>query len=145
MLTICLITFICSLVGSMLVIRYSYLVSRQLLNRHAQNDVQRFHTGFIPRVGGGPLLVASVVGVLLAANKGAIPWQLGGYLLASALPVFVAGLLEDLTQRIAPRWRLLASFVSAACAIWLLNVYLHRVAVPGLDYLLVAFPFLAGC
>lgn len=61
-------------------------------------------------------------------------------LLLCALPVFGAGLLEDLTKKVSVRMRLLASFLSAALAIWLLNACLSRLDTPGLDELMLFVP-----
>jgi len=57
-------------------------------------------------------------------------------LLACSLPAFVAGLVEDLTKRVSPAQRLLATVVSAALAFWILGAQLTRSDIPGLDWLL---------
>ena len=53
----------------------------------------------------------------------------GLLLFASAAPVFVAGLIEDFTQRVGISVRLLASLVSAAVAGWLLGAWITRIDV----------------
>ncbi|PTT87755.1 glycosyl transferase, partial [Pelomonas sp. HMWF004] len=62
-------------------------------------------------------------------------WALGGLLLVCGLPAFVAGLVEDLTKRVSPAKRLVASGVSAGLGIWLLGAAITRTDVPGLDLL----------
>ena len=57
-------------------------------------------------------------------------------LLAAAQPAFAAGLTEDLTKKVGPLPRLLATFVAAGMGFWLLNAGLARLDVPGVDQLL---------
>jgi UDP-GlcNAc:undecaprenyl-phosphate GlcNAc-1-phosphate transferase len=59
--------------------------------------------------------------------------RMGLTLLASAAPVFAAGLMEDMTQRLSIAVRLVAAFVSAALAGWLLGAWITRLDVPLLD------------
>ncbi len=59
--------------------------------------------------------------------------RMGLMLLASAAPVFAAGLIEDFTQRLSIAVRLVAAFVSAALAGWLLEAWIVRLDVPVLD------------
>jgi len=46
-------------------------------------------------------------------------------LLISGLPIFTAGLLEDISGKIRPRNRLLAAFLSAGLAVFLTGMYLN--------------------
>ena len=64
-------------------------------------------------------------------------------LLAASLPVFLAGLMEDLTKRISPFIRLVAAFFSAGLGILLLNGVLIRLGLPIVDGVLAAYPSLA--
>jgi UDP-N-acetylmuramyl pentapeptide phosphotransferase/UDP-N-acetylglucosamine-1-phosphate transferase len=63
----------------------------------------------------------------------------GLFLVASGAPAFAAGLIEDLTKRVAPRHRLLATAVSAAIMVWLVDAVITRTDIPGLDWV-VSFP-----
>jgi UDP-N-acetylmuramyl pentapeptide phosphotransferase/UDP-N-acetylglucosamine-1-phosphate transferase len=58
---------------------------------------------------------------------------IGLLLLASALPVFAAGLAEDITQKVSKELRLAAALVSAALAGWLLTAWIVRLDVPLLN------------
>ncbi|MDE2082617.1 MAG: glycosyltransferase family 4 protein, partial [Burkholderiales bacterium] len=60
---------------------------------------------------------------------------LGLLLLACALPAFAAGLAEDLTRRVSPRRRLVATALSAALASWVLDATIRHTGIPGLDAL----------
>ena len=112
----------------------------QLSLDHDLNGVQKIHTLPVPRIGG-----LGVLASLLAAALWGATGQEGGartalLLLLCSLPVFAAGLVEDLTKRVPVRTRLLASFVSGALAAWLLGAYLTRLNTPGLDLLVTTVP-----
>lgn len=59
------------------------------------------------------------------------PWLV----LLAALPAWGVGLLEDVTKKVGVTARLLATFVSAMVGYWLLDAYMPRLDVPGLDHL----------
>lgn len=96
--------------------------------RDEDRGVQKFHEWAAIRVGG--------VGVAagLAALAGWLWWrsapEVAGVfsrLVGAAVPVFLAGLGEDVTRRVAPRWRLVAAFVSAGLAWGWVNAAVVRV------------------
>ena len=60
-------------------------------------------------------------------------------LFIAAMPVFVAGLLEDITKDIGASKRLLAAFLSAAIAWWLIGG-VSRVGFSSVDWLLAYWP-----
>lgn len=107
---------------------------------HDLDGVQKIHTSPVPRVGGvaiaSGLVSAALVATLLDHEHAG---KIQGMLLC-ALPAFAAGLIEDLTKRVSVSTRLLASAVSGALAVWLLDAYLRRVDVPGLDWLIGLAP-----
>jgi len=95
--------------------------------------VQKFHHAPTPRVGGVALYLALLLVTELA------PPRVGSLLMAmllSAMPAFLAGLLEDVTKGVSVRKRLAATFVSGLLAFGLTGMTLERVDVPGLDWLL---------
>nr|WP_294867085.1 glycosyltransferase [uncultured Pseudogulbenkiania sp.] len=101
---------------------------------------QKFHTTPTPRVGGVPIMAGLIVSSLVA-------WFLRleefAYLLMASVPVFLAGLAEDLTKKVRPLYRLLFAFVSAMLAVWLLGAKLAWLGVPVLDTALLVVPGLA--
>jgi UDP-N-acetylmuramyl pentapeptide phosphotransferase/UDP-N-acetylglucosamine-1-phosphate transferase len=108
--------------------------------------VQKFHVTPVPRIGG----VAMLAGVAFACcharsqtDHFLMAAEISGALLLvlAGAPVFLAGLLEDLTKRVSARSRLSASFASALLACWLLDASLHRLDIWGVDQLLVLTPF----
>ncbi len=72
-----------------------------------------------------------------------LSWQLHSWipvlLLISGLPAFGAGLIEDVTKKVGPGPRLLATFVAALIAFFLLNASLSRLGIPGVDQFLQQF------
>ncbi|GLS97688.1 glycosyl transferase [Piscinibacter gummiphilus] len=108
---------------------------------HDLRGVQKFHARPVPRVGGIGVMLGLVAGAIVAEMNHA-PFAPSIWLLmACALPAFGAGIAEDLTKKVTPRWRLLATAVSAGLAAWLLNGLILRTHIPGLDLLLPWTPF----
>lgn len=140
MLITFLASFFCALVVAVLVIRYDHL-HRHLTSDHDTAGVQKFHTAPVPRIGGVPLFFGLLAGqlawYLLSDNT------LGLMLAVCALPAFAAGLTEDMTKRISPLWRLLATFAAALIAAWWFGDVLIRFDLPWVDRVLQALPLLA--
>lgn len=103
---------------------------------HDVSGPQKFHAHAVPRVGGVGIFAGMLAGVALLSWLGAAFEPLALLLLACSLPAFVAGLVEDLTKRVSPAQRLLATAVSAALAFWVLDAQITRSDIPGLDWLL---------
>jgi UDP-N-acetylmuramyl pentapeptide phosphotransferase/UDP-N-acetylglucosamine-1-phosphate transferase len=59
----------------------------------------------------------------------------GWLLLACGLPAFGAGIIEDLTKKVSPGKRLLATALSGLLAAWVLGALIRHTATPGLDAL----------
>lgn len=111
---------------------------------HDTDGAQKFHTVPVPRVGGLGLFIGLLVAALswrYVADDEASDKAI--WLLACGLPAFGAGLIEDFTKNVSVRTRLIATFVAAALAVWLLNAQLADLDTPGLDQLLLLSPFLA--
>jgi len=103
------------------------------------NKPQAAHSRATPRVGGLAVVAGSLAGLLvLGPSNMTLAW-LWPVLFIAAMPVFLAGLLEDVTKEVGALKRLLAAFASAAIAWWLLGG-ITRVGLPGVDYLLALWP-----
>jgi UDP-N-acetylmuramyl pentapeptide phosphotransferase/UDP-N-acetylglucosamine-1-phosphate transferase len=100
---------------------------------------QASHSRPTPRVGGLAVLAGSLAGLLVLGPKNMTLTWLWPVLFVAALPVFVAGLLEDITKDIGSGKRLLAAFVSAAIAWWLLGG-VSRVGLWPVDWILGFWP-----
>ena len=110
--------------------------------------IQSAHSGFVPRVGGLAIYL-SVLGLIPLLSFGFIPLAMVfdisaeelTWLILSAGPVFVVGLVEDLGYSMAPKVRLIASIISSIVALIVFKVWLSKLGVPGLDALLLFAPF----
>jgi UDP-N-acetylmuramyl pentapeptide phosphotransferase/UDP-N-acetylglucosamine-1-phosphate transferase len=102
---------------------------------HDTSGPQKFHAQPVPRVGGIGILGGAMAGAALMTWLNRPPGGLAVMLLVCATPAFAAGLVEDLTKRVSPGKRLLATAVSAGLAFWLLGAQITRTDIPGLDTL----------
>ncbi len=135
-----LLSFTVSLLSTLAVLRSS--------DRHgglsADTEIsgpQKFHIRPVPRIGGVGVLLAMFAGAVLAQfTRPALSESLW-LLLASALPAFVAGFAEDLTKKVSASRRLIAAVISAALAVWLLEMVVRHTAIPGVDLLIRIEPF----
>jgi UDP-N-acetylmuramyl pentapeptide phosphotransferase/UDP-N-acetylglucosamine-1-phosphate transferase len=129
----------CSFAVSMLIIRYAHL-HRRITSHHPANGPQQSHIGCTPRIGGIAIVLGMLLGITLLCPKFNIPRQTGMIWFIAAAPVFLAGLAEDLTNKIGARWRLLAAFVSAGGGVWLMHSQFVRLGIAGVDQLLLISP-----
>jgi UDP-GlcNAc:undecaprenyl-phosphate/decaprenyl-phosphate GlcNAc-1-phosphate transferase len=117
---------------------------------YAIDAPQRFHAGSTPRVGGLAIALACISAWFIAwalslagaLNNTPLPIQSTAYWTLALFPAFAAGLLDDLTQKLGVRWRLLASMASAALGCWLLGLAVPRLGIPFLDAYWMSMPWL---
>ena len=132
-------SFLSSLVLTLLVVRSASLHSWMSAD-HDLSGPQKFHTDPVPRIGGFGVLAAMVVAGLFSdftqAGSAARFWLL----IACGAPAFLVGIAEDLTKAVSARWRLLATCISAALAVWLLEGVILRTDIPGVDQLIRWIP-----
>jgi UDP-N-acetylmuramyl pentapeptide phosphotransferase/UDP-N-acetylglucosamine-1-phosphate transferase len=99
---------------------------------HDTTGPQKFHAHPVPRIGGVGIVIGIAVGAAWLYRRGDGP--VAAALLACGMPAFLAGAQEDLTKRVSPRRRLLATALSAALAAWGLEAIITRTSIPGLDW-----------
>ena len=133
MFEILVYSFFASLVCTILLVRFKDWHGRFTMDMDT-SGVQKFHSAPVPRIGGVSVLFGFLITLLIAQTKW--PYSYVWLLLIAALPAFVAGLIEDLTKKVGPVPRLLATFVAAALGFWLLKAELSRLALPAVDQLL---------
>lgn len=131
----CIFSAVTSLLIALFLLRYLH-IHQHLTGDPTTQEPQKYHLGKIPRVGGIPIFIGIIVGIVIQISMGRLPTHLGLFWLFTAIPVFGAGLAEDLSKRVSVMWRLLASFISAGIGCWLLGAIIHRLDIPGIDSLL---------
>jgi UDP-N-acetylmuramyl pentapeptide phosphotransferase/UDP-N-acetylglucosamine-1-phosphate transferase len=102
---------------------------------HDLSGPQKFHAVPVPRIGGVGMVVALIACTFAAWASHHTHWRLGALLLLAGVPAFAAGLIEDMTKRVSPAKRLLATAISAGLGIWLLGAAITKTDIPGLDWL----------
>lgn len=130
---------------AMVSLMVSFLISLVLIRasrRHAgflmdsDSGPQKFHSLPTPRVGGIAIAAGISVALLLASARSLVSLQWVLLVIGCALPVFLSGLIEDVTKKVRPLWRLLLAFASGALAWWYLDAHLVRSDVGWLTWLL---------
>ncbi len=129
-----LLAFVASLMVTLGVIHLSKTHGRFSLD-HDVSGPQKFHARPVPRVGGVGIVAGLVAALVLLHWTAPSAGQTGVLLMACALPCFAGGLVEDLTKRVSPRMRLIATAVSAALAAWVLDAAITRADIPVVDLL----------
>ncbi len=132
MISLALLAFVLSLVCTLWVRR----IFRRPYVIYSPDAPQRFHFGDVPRMGGLGLLAGWALSL---AALPALQWAgMAGnielesrliFWLIMLLPAFAGAVLEDLTQRLTVRWRLLLTLSSGLLAWGLLGA-----KVPGLGF-----------
>ncbi|MGS0621360.1 MraY family glycosyltransferase [Ralstonia sp. VS2407] len=137
-----IVAFALSFVCTMMLVRHAHL------HEHFSADwdlggVQKNHAHPVPRVGGiGIFLgIVSAIGTCLVRGQPGLAWDMA-LLVICASVAFLAGLIEDLTKKVSPRERLLATMVAGLLASWLLHAWIPRVDIAWVDAYL-AIPIVA--
>jgi UDP-N-acetylmuramyl pentapeptide phosphotransferase/UDP-N-acetylglucosamine-1-phosphate transferase len=141
-MSVLLLSFLFSLFVTLSIVRSSHMHA-QLTSDSDFIGVQKFHTVAVPRVGG----VGIIVGVLMALSmryfQNVEVGAFGLLLLVSALPVFLSGLIEDITKQVGVKIRLISAILSAGLAGYFLNAWLSSVQIPVIDDLMLSYPIVA--
>ncbi len=96
-----------------------------------RNGIQKFHTWEARRAGGIAIFISLSITCFFSEYT-----KEGLLILISALPVFLGGLMEDITKRISPKIRLAFAFLSGIIASIILEANLQRVDIFFVDFLL---------
>jgi UDP-N-acetylmuramyl pentapeptide phosphotransferase/UDP-N-acetylglucosamine-1-phosphate transferase len=131
--------FVVALVATLFIVRSSMRHAR-LSADHDLDGPQKFHSRPVPRIGGLGVMFAFAAGALMVALNRGQESPLIWLLLLCGLPAFLMGITEDLTKRVRPRNRLIATAISALLAAWLLEAVIQRTDVPLLQAVVSWFP-----
>jgi len=124
------LSILISFVTAYLIIRYQHLY-KSYSNDHDLEGKQKFHDSPVPRIGG----IALLAGIFVA--------QPPFWLILSIQPIFIGGLLEDLTKNISPRSRLLLSFLSAIIALYGLDIGIQQFGLAWFDSIILSTPVIS--
>lgn len=143
-----MLLFLCAFAGSAILTLFVVRSGRTHFKFSADHDLsgpQKFHARPVPRVGGLGILGGLVGAVaLLWWTRGSEVGRYAVLLLLCGAPAFAAGLIEDLTKRVAARWRLLATALAALFAVLVLDASITRTDLWGLDWI-ASFAVGAAC
>src|SRR5262245_21444299 len=119
-----IISFLTSVVASLLVIRYTR--GHAVFSVELLDGPQRFHSESVPRIGGVALILAALAAFGDASSIGNDEAVLRWLFLAASLPAFLSGLVEDVARNVSPHRRLVLNAASAVLGVWLLDGVLTR-------------------
>ena len=100
---------------------------------HDTKGVQKYHTVAVPRIGGIALFTGLAVGSIFHGLQADDQLHLSKWAGVAALPVFLGGLVEDVSKKMSARDRLLLAFLSAAIGYYELGIGLHSVGWEAFD------------
>lgn len=127
--TALLASFVASAVSTIVIVTTA---ARQSWGDVNFSGPQKFHTVAVPRFGG--VSIAIGVSIIYLTTWTVEDVRMGRLLLACCLPVFAAGLIDDLTRSVSPRARMLASIISGGLAFWLIDAGISETSIPLLDW-----------
>jgi UDP-N-acetylmuramyl pentapeptide phosphotransferase/UDP-N-acetylglucosamine-1-phosphate transferase len=128
-----LIAFIVAALAGLLLVRSASLHAAHTADRDFSKP-QKVHAVPVPRIGGLAVVLGLLAWLGWHAWQGASP-VMPALLLACAMPAFLAGFVQDCTEAITPRGRLIATAVSAVLAFHFVDAGLRHTTIPGLDWL----------
>ena len=130
MIKIFSLSILISLVTAYVIVKYQHLYKSYAHDNNKLEGKQHIHIKTVPRIGG----IALIAGILAT--------QPPFWLVIAIQPIFIGGLLEDLTDNISPRSRLLLSFLSAAIAFYGLDIGLQQIGWAWFDSNILSFPII---
>ena len=86
-------------------------------------------------------MAALVAGGTIAQLNGSPATESLWLLIVCSPPAFAAGIAEDLTKKVSPRRRLVATALSTSLGIWLLGAVVIQTDIPGVDQPIRWLPF----
>jgi UDP-GlcNAc:undecaprenyl-phosphate GlcNAc-1-phosphate transferase len=120
-----------------LLVRYA----REHAHLYSPELPQRFHVGHVPRLGGAAIFLGCTIGWtwMVISDWFDLPnqirmdeWLAAGLWVVTLIPV-AGGVIEDLTQRLPARHRLLLTVAAAVIAVFALKLSVPRIGVPMVD------------
>ncbi len=103
---------------------------------YALSGPQKIHQEVVPRIGGLGIYIGFLLGFCFLYYFNNLITLQYFYILLASLPIFAAGLAEDLTKKIDVAYRFASSICSGLIFIWLFDIQSIRVDVIYLDTIL---------
>jgi len=133
-----LLTFSISIFLSYLII-YLSKKNNWFLNKNDLIGVQKFHSQPVPRIAGISVFFSFFIGLWLIDLK-----ELSYiFMLLASLPVFIGGIIEDVTSRASPFLRMMATLVSIAIAFIWIDLGIDFLGFEWVDYYLSNYTILS--
>ena len=134
MYTIALV-FLVSILSTCLVVRYRF-IHEGISGDHDVSGIQKFHSSPVPRIGGLCIFLSVLIGMCVQWLQNESTGLFGLFLVLSAAPAFLSGLMEDITKKVSILSRLSATVLSALIAGTLLNAWLNNLGFEQLNHLI---------
>jgi UDP-GlcNAc:undecaprenyl-phosphate/decaprenyl-phosphate GlcNAc-1-phosphate transferase len=110
-----------------------------LIHKSDSYGIQKFHVEPTPSIGGLSVFLAFSFGLWSIDEKSSILV----FFWLTSLPVFLAGLIEDITLGVPPIWRLFFTFISILIAYIWMEVSINSLGFSWIDGLLFDYPALS--
>ena len=101
--------------------------------------VQSAHKGSVKRTGGLAIYLGLLF-VFILTFYADLGLENLSWLILSAAPVFLIGLAEDFGYRMSPIKRIIGSLISGSIVILIYGVWVGRLEIPGIDFLMSFAP-----
>lgn len=134
-----IISFFTSFILSFLILRYKHLHAHLSFD-YDKKSVQKFHSFDVPRIGGLSIFLGILISFSSQFIQNSSYLNTGFIIILSSLPIFILGLIEDITKKVRPLYRLFAAGFSAFLACFFLNIWLTNIQFINIDLLLKIAP-----
>jgi UDP-N-acetylmuramyl pentapeptide phosphotransferase/UDP-N-acetylglucosamine-1-phosphate transferase len=134
-----LLSFAVSLGVGYLTLRFEHLHGH-LTGDIASAGSHKVHRRSVTRIGGLSVFAGWFAGLVASGVSAKLPLGVAALWLVSLAPAFIGGFAEDLTKRVVPAMRLVACFIAAGLAYFLLGASVSRIDVAPADALLAFAP-----
>ena len=98
--------------------------------------VQKFHYNDVSRMGGFGICISILIGIYLNHNDYPNLAYLALFLMIAFMPIFLGGLIEDITHKVSPNVRLILAIISAIATMIVTNINISRTDIILIDSIL---------
>jgi len=138
-LSLIFVSFISTFIVSILIIKTEKF-HHNLTHDYDFKGSQKFHSVPVPRIGGIAIVFGLIMGGYFFATRSDETMQFMYWAGVAAIPVFLGGLIEDMTKKVSARDRLLLAFLSASIAFYELNPGITSLGWNWFDHLILVLP-----